>query len=224
MLNGKKIDIVKQEIPNNNMFPNHTDTKIGNHSTMTTTIDKKFKHPSREFTDYLNKNRTSSSKKEGTSRVATHYSMCQPFGKFAIPQHDMEAFMSLYEKELKRGSSLGIVEKPLSHMETPLVSDIDFKYVLDKEDEKKLNEGKLTLVDLRKHNYKVIKDILTAYKKVYDDNFCFRHPDDKNQCYFFITQRDTPYICESGNKKYVKDGFHIVNPGYRAFPSFKAAC
>jgi len=212
MLNSKKIDAVKQDILKNNMFSNHTDTKIGNPSKMTTTIDKKFKHPSREFTDYLNKNRTSSTKKEGTSRVATHLSMCQPFGKFAIPQPEMETFMSLYEKELKRGSSLGITEKPLSHMETPLVSDIDLKYVLEKGDEKK------PLEELRRHNYKIIKDILAAYKKVYDENFYFRNPEDKNQCYFFITQRHEPYICESGNKKYVKDGFHIVNPGYRAFP------
>ena len=97
-------------------------------------------------------------------------------------------------------------------METPLVSDIDFKYVLEKEDEKK------SLVDLRRHNYKIIKDILTAYKRVYDDNFYFRNPEDKHHCYFFVTQRDEPYVCESGNKKYVKDGFHIINPGYRAFP------
>ena len=69
-------------------------------------------------------------------------------------------------------------------METPLVSDIDFKYVLEKEDEKK------SLVDLRRHNYKIIKDILTAYKRVYDDNFYFRNPEDKHHCYFFVTQRD----------------------------------
>ena len=211
MKTGKKIDTVKADFSKNNMSPNHTDTEIGTPK-MTTTVNTKYKHPSREFTDYLNKNRTSLSGKEGTSRVATHLSMCQPYGKFAISQHDMNTFMSLYEKEIKRGSSLGIVEKPLSHMETPLVSDIDFKYVLEKEDEKK------SLVDLRRHNYKIIKDILTAYKRVYDDNFYFRNPEDKHHCYFFVTQRDEPYVCESGNKKYVKDGFHIINPGYRAFP------
>jgi len=208
---NKKIDIVKNNFFKNNMSPNHTDTETGI-SKMADTVELKYTPPSREFTDYLNKHRASLSGNDGTYYVTTHLSMCQPYGKFSIPQNEIEHFMSLYDKEVKKGSSLGIMEKPLSHMETPLVVDIDFKYVFEKDDELK------SLDELRRHNYKTIKDVLLAYSKVYNSNFYFRNQDDKNHCYFFVTQRDKPYICESGNKKYVKDGFHIINPGYKAFP------
>jgi P4 family phage/plasmid primase-like protien len=215
MFKIEKIDTVKHLYFKNNIYPNkHMDD---NPSNMTMSIDTKFKYPSRKFTDYLNKHRTSSTKKEGVSRVATHLSMCQPFGKFAIPQNEIEEFMDMYEDEIKNQSSLGIVEKPLSHLETPMVSDIDFKYLLGKVEEKKLSDRSLELVDLRRHNYKIIKEILAAYKRVYDENFYFRNPEDKNHCYFFVTQRQEPYIA-GDEKKYIKDGFHIVNPGYRAFP------
>ena len=208
MISTKKIDTVGHDIIENNIsYNNHM---LNNQNKMTTTVEKKFKLPSTQFIDYLNNNRVSNVKKNGVSTIATHLNMCQPYGKFSIS--DMKIFMSLYEEELKNGSTLGIVEKPLSHMETPLVADIDFKYILEKKDEN------IPLSELRRHNYKIIKEILLAYKKVYDDNFYFRNPEDKNHCYFFISQRQEPYISESGNVKYVKDGFHIMNPGYCAFP------
>jgi P4 family phage/plasmid primase-like protien len=208
MSSTEKIDTVGHAIIENNIsYNNHMSD---NQTKMTTTVEKKFKLPSSNFTDYLNNNRVSTVKKNGVSTIATHLNMCQPYGKFSIS--DMKTFMPLYEEELKNGSTLGIVEKPLSHMETPLVADIDFKYILEEKDEK------TPLFELRKHNYKIIKEILLAYKKVYDDNFYFRNPEDKHHCYFFISQRQEPYIVESGNVKYVKDGFHIMNPGYRAFP------
>jgi len=97
-------------------------------------------------------------------------------------------------------------------METPLVVDLDFKYVFGKDDDKK------SMVELRRHNYRTIKDIISSYKKIYDQHFYFRNPDDKNKCYFFIMQRETPYLKTENDKTYVKDGIHIICPGYRAFP------
>lgn len=212
MKNVKKIDTVTKGFYENNISVNkHMDTKTGTPMT----FGKQFKHPSRKYTDYLNSHRISRGK-QGSSAVATHFSMCQPYGKFVIPEEDMGEFMEIYEEELEKGSSLGMVERPLPHMETPFVSDIDFKYVLSENDEKKYQN--LPKSELRRHNYKIIKDIISAYKKVYDENFYFRNSEDKRDCYFFVSQRETPYICESGGKKYVKDGFHIMNPGYKAFP------
>ena len=208
MTSTEKIDNMKHAIIENNI--SYYNQMSNNQAKNFTTVEKDYKRPSVQFTDYLNNNRVSTVKKNGVTTIATHFNMCQPYGKFSIS--DMETFMPLYEEELKNGSTLGIVEKPLSHMETPLVADIDFKYILKKENEK------TPLIELRKHNYTTIKEILLAYKKVYDDNFYFRHPQDKNHCYFFISQRQEPYVVESGNVKYVKDGFHIMNPGYRAFP------
>ena len=177
---------------------------------MTTKIQ--FKHPSSDFTDYLNKHRISSFNNDENISVSTHLSMSQPYGKFSIPQCDMDTFMTLYEKEIENGSTLGIVEKPLSHMETPLICDIDLKYELK-------DDKDVSLIDLRKYNFRTIKDIVSVYKSVYDKNFHFKNTDDMYHSYFFVTQRNAPYLCDNNGKKIVKDGIHIINPGYRAFPS-----
>ena len=206
MKDNRKIDINNYAIIKNNISYNYH--IADNQRKMTTTIENKNKNPSSKFIDYLNKHRVSTLEKDGNSQVTTHLSMCYPLGKYSIT--DINTFMDLYDNEVKNGNKIGIVEKPLQHMELPLVSDIDFKY--------ELKDETIPLSDLRKHNYKIIKEILLAYKKVYDEHFYFRHSDDKKHCNFFISQRQDPYIVESGNIKYVKDGFHIMNPGYRAFP------
>ena len=206
MKDHRKIDINNYAIIKNNISYNYH--IADNQRKMTTTIENKNKNPSSKFIDYLNKHRVSTLEKDGNLQVTTHLSMCYPLGKYSIT--DINTFMDLYDNEVKNGNKIGIVEKPLQHMELPLVSDIDFKY--------ELKDETIPLSDLRKHNYKIIKEILLAYKKVYDEHFYFRHSDDKKHCNFFISQRQDPYIVESGNIKYVKDGFHIMNPGYRAFP------
>ena len=110
------------------MFCKDTYNKICSGKMATT--DTTFKEPSKEFTDYLNKHRVLSSEKNETNTIATHLSMSHPYGKFSIPQNEIETFMTHYQNEINKGSSLGIVEKPLSHMETPFVCDIDLKYEL----------------------------------------------------------------------------------------------
>ena len=117
MSSTEKIDTVGHAIIENNIsYNNHMSD---NQTKMTTTVEKKFKLPSSNFTDYLNNNRVSTVKKNGVSTIATHLNMCQPYGKFSIS--DMKTFMPLYEEELKNGSTLGIVEKPLSHIYVWLV-------------------------------------------------------------------------------------------------------
>jgi len=113
MISNKKIDKEKQVNFKINIFANkHTGRNSSNMENAVNVQNNKFKHPPCNFTDYLNEHRYSSTNKGGISRVFTHTSMSQPFGKFAIPQNDMKKFMSLYEKELQKGSSLGITEKP----------------------------------------------------------------------------------------------------------------
>lgn len=189
------------------MLPNtHTGKRIM--SSKTSKAPKiPFCYPSRTFIDYLQSHRVSSADE---SMITTHMSMCQPYGKYSIPKNELETFMTLYEEELKKGSTLGIVEKPLSHMDTPLVCDIDFKYKFTKE-----HKGK-SLEELRKHDFLSIKKIVEVYKHVYDTYFSFEKEEDKNQCYFVVSQRETPYIVEKNGEKIIKDGIHIMNFGYRA--------
>ena len=167
----------------------------------------KFVHPSREFTDYLNKKRISSFNEEDKSNVGTHVSMSEPKGVFTIPQNEIPIFNELYEKELKNGKTLGIMEKPNNQLETPLVADFDFKY------EKK--DGK-SLMSYRKHTDKIVKNIVKCFNCIYSKNFSLNDKDAKNNCIYHVTQRDSPYESKCG--KYIKDGIHIINPGYRAFP------
>ena len=171
--------------------------------------DKKYKFvsPSRNFTDYLNKYRISSFNKEGKSCVQTHISMSEPKGIFSIPQNEIPEFNKIYEKEIKNGSTLGIMEKPIPQLETPLVTDLDLKY--------EIKEGK-DLMFYRRHNDNVVKEITAVFNEEYSKHFYFRNDLDKNECNYFIFQRDKPYY--SANGKYVKDGLHIINPGYRAYP------
>ena len=181
----KNTTLVRKNKLKNNMFPNnHTGEETSDPENMTTTTETTFSYPSSSFTTYLNEHRISSDRKNGTSRVATHMNMCQPFGKFAIPQNEMNKFMTLYENELKRGSSMGIVENPLSHLETPLVVDFDFKYKLKNDEKKK------PVVELRKHDYKTIREIVAVYNRIYNEHFYFRNLNDKTHCYFFVTERE----------------------------------
>jgi len=169
--------------------------------------------PSRQFIEYLQRFRFSSLNERVSSRTETHLSMCPPYGKFSIPQDQMEEFFVRYEGELKNGSTLGIVEKPLPHMELPLVIDVDLKYPLDEDVEPQ------DIINLRKHNFQSIREVLGAYKRVYDQNFYFRHEEDKNHAFWVVTQRTEPYIVEQDGRKFVKDGWHAVNPALRAFPA-----
>jgi P4 family phage/plasmid primase-like protien len=168
--------------------------------------------PSQIFIKYLNKWRCSQLNENECPIECTHYNMCPPFGKFAIPQGEMSYFFKLYQKELENGCVMGLIEKPLPHMEMPLVIDIDLKYLF---------EG--TETNLRKHNYQTIKDVLRVYKRVYDKHFFFQEEEDKNSAFWVVTQREKPYICESDNKKIVKDGWHVINPMIRAFPNIHLA-
>lgn len=183
---------------------NHRDNKMSSTSQYVKNID-----PSPSFIDYLNKKRV---KRSNNNLTTTHLSMSNPIGKFCIPQNEMGDFMSLYDREIKNGSSLGIMERPLSHMETPIVCDIDLKYKFSKSDNKK------DITELRRHNFNIIKEVVSCYKEVYDKHFIFRNEEDKKNCYYIVTQRDAPYVIDYGDEKYVKDGFHFMTHGYKTYP------
>jgi len=193
------------------MLPNtHTGKKTMSKKTSKAPI-LSFNYPSKSFIDYLQSKRITSSDE---NMVTTHMSMSQPYGKFHIPKNEIQQFMELYEEEIKKGSTLGIVEKPLSHMDTPLVCDIDFKYKF-----KDSYKGK-PLEQLRKHDFLSIKKIVEVYKNIYNTYFTFDKEEDKRQCYFVVSQRESPYIVEKNGDKIIKDGIHIMNFGYRANPQY----
>lgn len=218
--NTPRTDMLGQESCRKTLYKN-TDASDRVMSLSQSGVNTNYRAPSREFTERLRRWRFSSlnnniNDNKISSRTATHLSMCPPYGKYSIPQGDMEAFFSIYEKELENGSTLGILEKPLPHMEVPLVIDVDLKYSLDSLDpETDLKD----ISSLRRHNFQSIREVLGAYKRVYDKNFYFRHGEDKNQAFWVVTQRSEPYIVEQKGCKFVKDGWHVVNPSLRAIPA-----
>lgn len=202
--NNKKIECKSGYNSKINIFVNKH-TRIDNSKMLETN-----NAPSDDFVNFLRKVRI----KNGNKEVITHTNMCYPKGSFHIPENDMNQFISLYEREVKKGNKLGITEMPISHKETPLVIDIDFKYNNESEESIK-----------RKHDIDTIKMIISGYQKVYGKYFSEQTSDDENtdeksinldKCYFFVTQRENPYISKNGC---IKDGIHIVCPYYRANPS-----
>lgn len=162
------------------------------------------RQPSAKFVEYINQFKTSDTK------TATHTSMCPPFGSFAIPQSKMTEFFDVYESEIKVGSTIGITERPLAHLEVPVVVDIDLKY--------KMVDGQ-SIFDQRRHNFQTIKDLLAVYKSVYDANFKFRTASDVDKCFWIVSQRAEPYLVEKDGQKIVKDGWHVQNPMIKAIPA-----
>lgn len=179
-----------------------------------------YRAPSREFDSYLKKFRVSADQTvaEGENPVIkTHLSMCPPFGCYSIPREEMVNFFEKYEDELKRGSTLGLSEIPIKHVELPVVIDIDLKWPLSSFD-----NNPQTLAECRRHTFQTIREVLKAYKAVYDEYFYFREPNDRKEAFWIVTQRDEPYLVENDDGKFIKDGFHIMNPAYRAFPELHA--
>lgn len=162
------------------------------------------KLPSKEFMDYLNEKRVRSS----DDKIVTHQGMSPTQGKFCITEDELGDFFDKYDKEIKNGVKLSIMEKPYYNMELPIVCDIDLRY--------EIPEGKKKIT--RKHTFLNIRSIVESYKNVYDKNFVFRNNSHKKNCYYIVMQRDNPYVSEVKDKKYIKDGIHMMCFGYKAYP------
>ena len=162
------------------------------------------KLPSQEFINYMNEKRVRS----GDNKMITHQGMMPIQGKFCIPEDELLSFFDKYDQEIKNGVELSIMEKPYYNMELPIVCDIDLKY--------ELPEGKKK--PSRTHNFSTIRSIVKSYKDVYEKNFIFRNKSHRKNCYFVVMQRESPYVTEVKDKKYVKDGIHMMCFGYKAYP------
>ena len=183
-------------------------------SAMLRNVEIPYRAPSSEFERFLKVHRVKAD--DETPKVVTHVNMCHPYGRFSIPQEKLSDFFRLYESEILKGSTIGLAEIPIKHMELPLVIDLDFKWKLSP------SSSATELSDLRKHTFSTIRDVLRIYKNVYESFFYFRQNDDRNSAYWVVTQRDAPYLVEKEDVTYVKDGIHVVNPGLRAYPAIHA--
>lgn len=179
-------------------------------SVMLRNVEIPYRAPSPIFERFLQSHRV----KAEDEKPTTHVNMCYPYGRFSIPQEKLGEFFRLYEAEIMNGSTLGLAEVPVKHLELPLVIDLDFKW--------KLSASPKELSELRKHSFSTIRDVLRIYKHVYESFFYFRNSDDRNSAHWVVTQRDAPYLVEKDEATYVKDGFHVVNPGIRAYPEVHA--
>ena len=115
-----------------------------------------------QFCDFKNyMKRHSITNMYGDSQIpnkATHLSLKGDKGKYYIPENELTTFFDKYEREIKSGRSLGILEKPISHMKVSMMNDIDIKYTYNTFDEEDMI--KMILNVYVKYIRKYIKNIL----------------------------------------------------------------
>ena len=128
----------------------------------------------------------------------THTSMGSFLGSFNISDDKIKNFFKLYQRVIKNGYILGILE---SHLEQgPLIIDLDFKYTLNANTP---NTRIYTKQDTE-NIIKIFNQIIFTYLSV--------NPDDM---YIYILEKPLPKIIGKDNTKNTisyKDGIHIMYP------------
>ena len=133
-------------------------------------------------------------KVEGTGVYHTHTAYGEPWGKFDIPDDDMETFIDLYHQALQARVDLHITERPKNV--GPLLIDIDFNFD-KKNDDRYYKENDI------KYIIGHINSIVRNY-------------------YVWNSKALSAFVCEKSNattkknnqsgKIIYKDGFHIIYP------------
>ena len=133
-------------------------------------------------------------KVEGEKVYYTHTAFGLPWGKYNIPDDEMEKYFEVYGNALQTGVELHMTERPKPV--GPLLIDIDFHF--EKEYEERLYKE-----DDIKYVIGTTNSILREYYKW-----------DSKNLLAFVFEKDKASIKENkttGEKEY-KDGFHIVYP------------
>jgi len=119
----------------------------------------------------------------------THTSIIKPSGSFYISPEDWSDFMEKYKVAMAHGEDLHMTEK---HREIgPILIDLDFRFSKESGDaSRKYNQG---------HIEKIIKTYDSAIREYLQV---------EGEYTVYIMEKPTPVI----DKKYIKDGLHVVIP------------
>lgn len=134
-------------------------------------------------------------KNEKTSnQKITHTSINKPKGSYIIDSERMPKFLDLYKKAIHANINMYLTEVHLD--QGPLIVDIDIKYNVS------LNEDKKRI-----YNYTNIIDLIRIYNKLINKYLKI----DENNCY--LLEKKEPTIMKIVDQIiYLKDGFHLIYP------------
>ena len=124
----------------------------------------------------------------------THTAFGPPFGKFNIPEDEMDEFYTLYCNAMQRGCDLHMVERPRKN--GPLLIDIDFNFDYDHGD-------RFYKDDDIKYVIGCANGIIRKYYKCNSKTIL---------AFAFEKEKPSAKDNKEQNTKEWKDGFHIVYP------------
>lgn len=126
------------------------------------------------------------------SAPRTHTSMGPPLGSFYIPPENEEEFYNVYNRVVfDQNKEVYLVEQHTEEKCGPILIDFDLRY-------------NLTEITTRKYTTDFVAEICSIYSRWIRENLNI----DERLIQSFVFERDTPYA----DKKFLKDGFHIVYP------------
>lgn len=151
--------------------------------------------------DFLNKYRI----EKGKNIKPSHVSMGNFVGSYSIPKENIDEFMKLYKKQIKKEIP-SILE--MHEIQGPIIIDIDLKYTIKKDNLDNLDNYRKYLESdiiniIKNYNY-----ILLTYLKLTDSDM-----------HAYVLEKNKPKIISKNDieEKY-KDGFHIIYPNICTIP------
>lgn len=142
----------------------------------------------KNLTDFLQKHRVAKGAKH------THTSMGSPTGAFNIEENKLDTFFHLYEKMVKEGGNVYMIEKHIDV--SPILIDLDFKFDFE------LSE--------RQYTEKHIQLIIDLYMNEIEEHFKLKNKSE--ELIAFVFERAKPYQVKKAKSELTKDGIHIVFP------------
>ena len=152
-----------------------------------------------KFIDFMSKKRLKDNNKKKITHISIgDYTKGDLMGSYSIDDNDMITFYNLYNKTYLDGYNLHILESPKEF--GPIVVDIDFKYELFKNSQKRI----YTDYDIN-NIIKYYTNSILKYVKLDEEN-C-------ENCLAYVLEKKYPKLLnELEDKNEYKDGLHIIFP------------
>ena len=152
-----------------------------------------------KFIDFMNKKRLKDNNKKTITHISIgDYSKGDLMGSFSIDDNDMITFYNLYNKVYLDGYNLHMLESPKEF--GPIVIDIDFKYELFKNSQKRI----YTDYDIN-NIIKYYTNSILKYIKL-DEEYS------ENYNVYVLEKKSPRIITELEDKNEYKDGLHLIFP------------
>ena len=152
-----------------------------------------------KFIDFMNKKRLKDNNKKTITHISIgDYSKGDLMGSFSIDDNDMITFYNLYNKVYLDGYNLHMLESPKEF--GPIVIDIDFKYELFKNSQKRIYTDYDINNIIKYYTNSILKYI--KLDEEYSENYNV-----------YVLEKKTPrIITELEDKNEYKDGLHLIFP------------